>query len=300
VEARVDWIEAVVLALVQGLTEFLPISSSAHLILVPRFLGWADQGLAFDVAVHLGTLAAVLIYFRAELGAIFRAWLGSLFRRRTNEDDARLGWSLLLATVPIGLGGLLFHDSVESTLRSPLVIALLLATVPIGLGGLLFHDSVESTLRSPLVIALATGIFGVLLGLVDRRGGVGRNEYTVTFGIAILIGLAQVLALIPGTSRSGITITAGLALGLSRQAAARFSFLLAVPVIALAAMLELGQLLQQAAPVQWGTMALAMLVAGLSAYACIGWFLRALERVSMWPFAIYRVLLAGVIFVAFT
>ena len=265
-----DWIEAVVLALVQGLTEFLPISSSAHLILVPRFLGWADQGLAFDVAVHLGTLAAVLIYFRAELGAIFRAWLGSLLRRRTNEDDARLGWSLLLATVPIGLGGLLFHDSVESTLRSP------------------------------LVIALATGIFGVLLGLVDRRGGVGRNEYTVTFGIAILIGLAQALALIPGTSRSGITITAGLALGLSRQAAARFSFLLAVPVIALAAMLELGQLLQQAAPVQWGTMALAMLVAGLSAYACIGWFLRALERVSMWPFAIYRVLLAGVIFVAFT
>ena len=140
VEACVDWIEAVVLALVQGLTEFLPISSSAHLILAPRFLGWADQGLAFDVAVHLGTLAAVLIYFRAELGAIFRAWLGSLLRRRTNEDDARLGWSLLLATVPIGLGGLLFHDSVESTLRSP------------------------------LVIALATGIFGVLLGLVDRRG----------------------------------------------------------------------------------------------------------------------------------
>ena len=128
----------------------------------------------------------------------------------------------------------------------------------------------------------------------------GRNEYTVTFGIAILIGLAQVLALIPGTSRSGITITAGLALGLSRQAAARFSFLLAVPVIALAAMLELGQLLQQAAPVQWGTMALAMLVAGLSAYVCIGWFLRALERVSMWPFAIYRVVLAGVIIVAFT
>ena len=265
-----DWIEAVVLALVQGLTEFLPISSSAHLILAPRFFGWADQGLAFDVAVHLGTLAAVLIYFRAELSAIFRAWLGSLFGRHTNEDDARLGWSVLLATVPIALSGLLFHDFVENSLRSP------------------------------LIIALATGIFGLLLGLSDRHGGTGRNEYTVTFGIAILIGLAQVLALIPGTSRAGITITAGLALGLSREAAARFSFLLAVPAIALAAMLELWQLLQQPAPVQWGTLALAVLVAGLSAYACIGWFLRLLQRVSMWPFAVYRMLLAGVIFLAFT
>lgn len=265
-----DWIEAVVLALVQGLTEFLPISSSAHLILAPRFFGWADQGLAFDVAVHLGTLAAVLIYFRAELSAIFRAWLGSLFGRHTNEDDARLGWSVLLATVPIAFSGLLFHDFVENSLRSP------------------------------LIIALATGIFGLLLGLSDRHGGTGRNEYTVTFGIAILIGLAQVLALIPGTSRAGITITAGLALGLSREAAARFSFLLAVPVIALAAMLELWQLLQQVEPVQWGILALAVLVAGLSAYACIGWFLRLLQRVSMWPFAIYRMLLAGVIFLAFT
>ena len=140
-----DWIEAVVLALVQGLTEFLPISSSAHLILAPRFFGWADQGLAFDVAVHLGTLAAVLIYFRAELNAIFRAWLGSLSGRRSNEDDARLGWSLLLATVPIGLAGLLFHDFVENSLRSP------------------------------LIIALATGIFGLLLGLSDRHRPRGRR-----------------------------------------------------------------------------------------------------------------------------
>ncbi len=264
-----DWIEAVVLALVQGLTEFLPISSSAHLILVPRFLGWADQGLAFDVAVHLGTLAAVLIYFRLEISVIVRAWLGSLRGDRADENNARLCWALLLATVPAGLSGLLFHEFVENTLRLP------------------------------LVIALATGIFGVLLGLADRRGGAGRSEYSVTFGIAIAIGLAQAIALIPGTSRSGITITAGLALGLSRQAAARFSFLMAIPVIALAAMFELRQLLQQPAPVRWSIMALAVLVAGLSAYACIAMFLRALERVSMWPFAIYRVLLAGVILVAF-
>ena len=264
-----DWIEAVVLALVQGLTEFLPISSSAHLILVPRFLGWADQGLAFDVAVHLGTLAAVLIYFRLEISVIVRAWLGSLRGDRADENNARLCWALLLATVPAGLSGLLFHEFVENTLRLP------------------------------LVIALATGIFGVLLGLADRRGGAGRSEYSVTFGIAIAIGLAQAIALIPGTSRSGITITAGLALGLSRQAAARFSFLMAIPVIALAAMFELRQLLQQPAPVRWGIMALAVLVAGLSAYACIAMFLRALERVSMCPFAIYRALLAGVILVAF-
>ena len=270
VEIRVDWIEAVVLALMQGLTEFLPVSSSAHLILLPRFLGWADQGLAFDVAVHLGTLTAVLVYFRPELSVIVRAWLGSLRGDRTDENNARLGWSLLFATIPAGLAGLLFYEFIESTLRLP------------------------------LVIALATGIFGVLLGLADRRGGVGRSEYTVTLGIAMVIGLAQAIALIPGTSRSGITITAGLALGLSRQAAARFSFLMAIPVIALAAMLELWQLLQQRAPVQWSIMALAVLVAGLSAYACIGVFLRALERVSMWPFAIYRVLMAGVILVAFT
>lgn len=264
-----DWIEAVVLALVQGLTEFLPISSSAHLILVPRFLGWADQGLAFDVAVHLGTLTAVLIYFRLEISVIVRAWLRSLRGDRTDENNARLCWVLLLSSVPAGLAGLLFHEFIENTLRLP------------------------------LVIALATGIFGVLLGVVDRHGGAGRSEYTVTLGIAIAIGLAQAIALIPGTSRSGITITAGLALGLSRQAAARFSFLMAIPVIALAAIFELGQLLLQPAPVWWSITALAMLVAGLSAYACIAMFLRALARVSMWPFAIYRVLLAGVILVAF-
>ncbi len=264
-----DWIEAVVLALVQGLTEFLPISSSAHLILVPRFLGWADQGLAFDVAVHLGTLIAVLIYFRLEISVIVRAWLGSLRGDRTDENNARLCWALLLSAVPVGLAGLLFHEFIENTLRLP------------------------------LVIALATGIFGVLLGLADRRGGAGRSEYMVTFGIAIAIGLAQAIALIPGTSRSGITITAGLVLGLSRQAAARFSFLMAIPVIALAAMFELTQLLQQPVPVRWSITALAVLVAGLSAYACIAMFLRVLARVSMWPFAIYRALLAGVILVAF-
>jgi undecaprenyl-diphosphatase len=248
------------LALLQGLTEFLPISSSAHLILMPRLLGWQDQGLAFDVAVHVGTLAAVVIYFRHDINRLLLAWLQSCVRRQLT-DDARLAWFVLLGTLPVALAGLLLHDFIETWLRSP------------------------------LVIALATIGFGLLLGVADWRGRQQRSESGLRLSDVVWIGLAQALALIPGTSRSGITMTAGLALGLTRSAAARFSFLLSVPVIIMAGGYETLKLLQQAGPVAWGDLVLGTGVAAASAYLCIHLFLRLIERVGMLPFVIYRVLL---------
>ena len=255
-----DYLHAIVLALVQGLTEFLPISSSAHLILLPRLLGWTDQGLAFDVAVHIGTLTAVIAYFRQDVMRLLCAW-GLSCARWQLTADARLAWLVLLGTVPVAVAGLLLHDMVENTLRSP------------------------------LVIAAATIGFGLLLGLSDTRGRKIRSENTLRFSDVLWIGLAQALALIPGTSRSGITMTAALALGLTRSAAARFSFLLSVPVILMAGGYETLQLLQQAEPVEWGVILLGTAVAGVSAYLSIHFFMRLIEKVGMLPFVIYRLLL---------
>jgi len=255
-----DAIHTLMLALLQGLTEFLPISSSAHLILMPRLLGWPDQGLAFDVAVHVGTLAAVVAYFRHDIIRLLLAWLQSCVRRQMT-GDARLAWFVLLGTLPAALAGLLLHDVIETWLRSP------------------------------LVIALATIGFGLLLWAADRFGSQQRSETGLQLMDVVWIGLAQAVALIPGTSRSGITMTAGLALGLTRSAAARFSFLLSVPVIILAGGYEGLQLLQQAEPVAWDTLMLGTGVAAVSAYLCIHFFLRLIERIGMLPFVIYRLLL---------
>lgn len=208
-----DLLHAVILAVVQGFTEFLPISSSGHLVLLPGFLDWEDQGLAFDVAVHLGTLAAVVWYFRHELVAMTRAWLTSV-RGGDGGQDARLAWAIIWGTVPVVLAG--------AFLAGPAI----------------------DSLRAPLLVAATTGGFGLLLWLADRRGAKTRDEYSLQWSDVMLIGLVQALALIPGTSRSGITMTAGLLLGLSREAAARFSFLLAVPVILAAAVYELWGLLE--------------------------------------------------------
>jgi len=255
-----DAIHTLMLALLQGLTEFLPISSSAHLILMPRLLGWPDQGLAFDVAVHVGTLVAVVAYFRHDITRLLLAWLQSCIHRQLS-DDARLAWFVLLGTLPAALAGLLLHEIIETWLRSP------------------------------LVIALATIGFGLLLWAADRYGRQQRSEAGLQLMDVVWIGLAQAVALIPGTSRSGITMTAGLALGLTRSAAARFSFLLSVPVIVLAGGYETLQLLQQAEPVAWDTLMLGTGVAAVSAYLCIHLFLRLIERIGMLPFVIYRLLL---------
>jgi undecaprenyl-diphosphatase len=257
-----DTLQAVILALVQGLTEFLPISSSAHLILVPRLLGWEDQGLAFDVAVHVGTLVAVVAYFRHELGDMFVAWLQSL-RGRGMNTDARLAWYVLLGTVPVAAAGLLLHDLVESVLRSP------------------------------QVIAYATIGFGLVLWWADRYGRQRRDEYALRVVDVLLIGCAQALSMIPGTSRSGITMTAGLALGLTRTGAARFSFLLSIPVILMAGAYEALKLSALAGPVAWEVLLVGTAVAAVSAWLCIHFFLRLVERIGMLPFVIYRLLLGA-------
>ncbi len=258
--------QVIVLALVQGLTEFLPISSSAHLILLPYFADWPDQGLTFDVAVHVGTLLAVVLYFRRELSRMLLDWVQSLGAGRA-VGESNMVWLIVAATVPAGMAGL----SLE-------------LLVP---GGL----------RSTLLIAVATVGFGLLLWWADASGGQLRDERGIGMKDAILIGMAQALALIPGTSRSGITITAGRALGLSRSAAARFSFLLSIPVIVLAGGAKLYGALGAAEPTQWGALLLGTLIAFLSAYACIHYFLKLVARISLLPFVIYRLLLGAVILI---
>jgi len=259
-----DLLQAVVLAVVQGLSEFLPISSSGHLILVPHFLGWTDQGLAFDVAVHVGTLLAVLIYFRRQLGTMAVAWVDSVLRRR-HTRDSRLAWQILVATIPVGLVGLAFDDFIEANLRSPLFVA--------------------GTLT----------VFGLLMYAADRYGKGNRDEYDLSWGQALTIGVAQALALMPGTSRSGVTMTAGRMLGLTRSAAARFSFLLAVPGIAAAGAYEGMKLVTSTEPVAWQPMLVGALFAALSGIACIHFLIRFIERIGLLPFALYRLLLAALI-----
>lgn len=261
-----DWLQLIALALLQGFTEFLPISSSAHLILLPMLGGWEDQGLAFDVAVHVGTLLAVVSYFRRELVAMARDWIRSVARGQ-QVGESRLAWAVLWGTVPVGLAGLLFKDTIETALRSP------------------------------VVIAVTTLVFGVLLGLADWRGRRQRNEHTLNWLDVLFIGVAQAIALIPGTSRSGITMTAGLMRGLTRQAAARFSFLLSVPVLVLAGGFEIVNLANDPATIGavWTDLLLGVALSGIAAYLCIDWFLRLLDRIGMMPFVVYRIILGVVL-----
>jgi undecaprenyl-diphosphatase len=255
-----DWLQIIVLASVQGITEFLPISSSAHLILVPLLTDWPDQGLAFDIAVHVGTLAAVVTYFRHELRRMALAWWGSLTGRGL-DPDARLAWAVLLGTIPVGLAGLLFKGQIETHLRS---------------AG---------------VIALASIGFGLLLLWADRRGRRRRDEHDMQWRDVLVIGLLQALALIPGTSRSGIAMTGGLLMGLTREASARFSFLLAIPVIALSGLFQALDLLETTQPVDWTGLGLAVLLSAIAAFVCIHYFLLLLGRIGMLPFVVYRVVL---------
>ncbi len=263
-----DNFQAFVLALVQGFTEFLPISSSAHLILVPMLSDWPDQGLAFDVAVHFGTLTAVVAYFRVELADMASSWFRSLGSRHPDEE-AQLAWAVLLGTIPLGFFGLMFHDFIETSLRSP------------------------------LVIATTTILFGALLWYADVKGPRTRCEYRLSASRIAIIAFAQALALIPGTSRSGVTITAGLLVGLDRKAAARFSFLLSIPAILMAAGYETRNLLLAGGAVEWVPMLIGVVVSAVSAYACIHYFLKLLDRIGMLPFVIYRFVLGVVLFALF-
>ena len=259
-------IQVLVLAGIQGLTEFLPVSSSAHLILVPMLTGWPDQGLAFDVAVHVGSLAAVLAYFRHE----FVAMLGEGLRLSPEAGGhGRIGWLVVVASIPVGVAGL----AVDAYL--------------------------SEWLRDPLVIAAATAGFGLLLLVAERAGAKGRRIESLGIRDAVVIGCAQALALIPGTSRSGITMTAGLLVGLTPAAAARFSFLLSAPVILTAGGYKALQLAAGAADAQWSAFAAGAMITSVCAYACIHVFLRLIDRIGFAPFVAYRLVLGGVLFWVF-
>lgn len=257
-----SYIEAFILALIQGLTEFLPISSSAHLILPSAILGWEDQGLAFDIAVHVGTLAAVVIYFRKEVVTLFGALFGSIFKGDRSKE-AKLAWMIVLATIPACVFGLLMKDIVELYLRSA------------------------------WVIATTTIIFGLLLWWVDKNSSLSDDEYQAGWKKALFIGIAQAMAIIPGTSRSGATITAALYLGFTREAAARFSFLMSIPIIALAGGYLGLKLVISGDPVHVGFLLTGIVTSFISAYICIHFFLKLISRMGMMPFVIYRLLLGG-------
>jgi len=260
-----DAFQVIVLAIIQGITEFLPISSSGHLILVPYFAHWPDQGLDFDLAVHIGTLLAIVVYFRATLAAMAVDWMRSVVQRQP-VGHSRLAWAVLFGTIPAGVAGLLFRDVIETTLRSP------------------------------VTVAFTTIFFGVLLGLADRKKGT-RDERTLEWHDVLVIGCAQALALVPGTSRSGITITAGLFKGLTREAGARFSFLLAVPVMSAAGAAEALDFATRAEPVDLSAMALGLVVSALTGFACIHYFLKWLTRFGLWPYVVYRLVLGAVLIV---
>lgn len=251
--------------MLQGATEFLPISSSGHLILPSLLFAWEDQGLTFDVALHIGSLLAVLVYFQQDLRRLLLAFIESVIHQR-HSQDSKLAWMLMAATVPAGLCGLL-------------------------LGGY-----IEQYTRSIAFVGVTSIVFGILLYLSDRLGKKRRGLSELDWKTALVIGFAQILALIPGTSRSGVTMTAALFCNLDRAAAARFSFLLAIPIIAASGLLRGIELLQDsAASVEWFVLLYAVAVSAGVAYLCIHYFLQLIERVGFLPFVIYRVFLGAVL-----
>jgi undecaprenyl-diphosphatase len=263
----VSYAQAIILGLVQGLTEFLPVSSSGHLILVPRVFGWPDQGLAFDAALHLGTLAALVAYFRGELIGV------------------------MVGTVSRGLAALV-----------------LVATLPAGLVALAFGRYIESSLRWPLLIAFTTAFWGIVMLVADRRAGASSTTSSmgrpaagdplerIGWGQGLAVGLAQALALIPGTSRSGVTITTGLFAGLDRATAARYSFLLGIPITAAAGLKKAFDLSRGALPPgEGGPLAVAILVSFVSGWFAVWFLVSYLKRRSLTPFVIYRLALAALI-----
>ena len=260
-----SWYEAVVLGVVQGLTEFLPISSTAHLRIVPAFVGWPDPGAAFTAVIQLGTMAAVLLYFWRDILRIVAVWARSLWTPSLRGDlDARMGWY-------IGLG-----------------------TIPIGVFGFLFRDQIETGARDLRLIGSALIVLGLLLWLAERVGAREKDVKSLDLRDGLTIGFGQALALIPGMSRSGSTITVGLFLGYTRAAAARYSFLLSVPAVVLSGLFELRKIGGGDTPGLLPT-AIATLLAFVAGYASIAWLLRYLVTHSTKIFVIYRVGLGSLV-----
>jgi undecaprenyl-diphosphatase len=263
-----DVFQSIVLGIVQGLTEFLPVSSTAHLRIVPAFFGWDDPGAAFTAVTQLGTMTAVIIYFRADLYRVARAWLASLRRPELRGAlDARMGWYLIIATVPIVIFGKLFEHPIENGARDLYVIGTTLI------------------------------VFGLVLFVADRVGRRDRQLEDIQTRDGVAIGLAQSIALIPGVSRSGSTISAGLFLGLTREAAARFSFLLSIPAVVLSGVYELSKIVRgtESTDTGAGSLILATVLAFVFGYLSIAFLLRYLTTHDLTPFVIYRVVLGVIV-----
>ncbi len=260
-EAELSLLQAAILGLVQGLGEFLPISSSAHLVLIPWFFGWEDPGLTFDVALHVGTLVAVVLYF-------WKDWWQLIVRGFTDirSVEGRLFWYLVAASVPGAIGGFLLEKKAETVFRSPILIALML---------------------------IAMGIF---LYWADRKGAKRIDTREITFGTSILIGISQTLAIIPGVSRSGITMTTGMFRGLTREGAARFSFLLSTPIILGAAMVKAPEVISNPSMITLDFV-IGILVSCIAGIASIGFLLRYLRANSFSLFVWYRFIL-GILVIA--
>ena len=262
----VGWLEAVILGLIQGLTEFLPISSSAHLrIIGPMLPSGLDPGAAFTAITQLGTELAVLVYFRHDIARIFMAWCASFKRNTPFNPDARLGWLVIVGTLPIAGLGLLFQDMIETYLRNLYLTAIMLI------------------------------VFGLILGWADKVGKRQTELREMTWRDGIVFGFAQALALIPGVSRSGGTITAGLLMGYTREAAARYSFLLAVPAVFASGFYQLYKSWGVAGPVSPANTALATFIAFFVGYAVIVWFLKIVSTRGYGLFVVYRVVLGVVV-----
>lgn len=260
------WLEAALLGVVQGLTEFLPISSNAHMRIVAALMSWKDPGAPFSAVIQIGTELAVLLYFRHDILQIIRAWAGSLRDpTRRNDPLARLGWFVILGSIPIGVLGLALQDAIATSFRD---------------------------LR---LVAVALVFFAIVIGFVDQRARTTRSLDSLNAKDALALGFAQSLALIPGVSRSGGTIAAGLALGLKREAAARYSFLLAIPAVLASALFELSKIGTGNSP-QWGPTILATLIAFVVGYLVIGWLLRFLISHTFRGFVIYRITLGLLVF----
>ncbi|CAB4653198.1 unannotated protein [freshwater metagenome] len=266
-DEQLSWLQAIVLGISQGLTEFLPISSTAHTLIVSKLLGWPDPGAAFTAVTQVGTELAVVIYFRQDIARILKAWFASLTKKSERANpDAKMGWYVIIGTIPIGIAGIAFKSSIETTARNLWLVAATLI------------------------------VMGILLGLADRYAKHTKSETDINTKNAVLFGLGQALALIPGVSRSGATITAGLAMGFKRDVAARYSFLLAIPAVFASAALTAGDISSDSF-VNWPATIVATIVAFVVGYFVIASLMKYLQTRTFLPFVIYRIALGTLLMV---
>ncbi|RUO77723.1 undecaprenyl-diphosphate phosphatase [Idiomarina seosinensis] len=263
-----DLWQAIILGIVQGITEFLPISSSAHLILMPAVTGWSDQGVGFDLSVHVGTLLAVIMYFRKDVTALLTDGIRSIPAGQ-NVGHSKLGWMVVIATIPACAAGVFLLDYIDTVLRAV------------------------------WVIITTTVVYAVLLAIADKWGRGQRQLTNIGLLDAVIVGFAQALALVPGTSRSGATITAGLFMGLNRETASKFSFYMAIPITLGAALIKLLSIASDNVAVDWNGFLIGGIASFVTAITAIHFFLKWLNDFGMWPYVIYRLVLAAVLYWVF-